>query len=99
PKDENYLKNGIFTKDELSEISNHKLKKLPKIDNNILEYLNSFCVEFWMLIGLKVLVLRLNSPTGYVCRVLRTNMFEIPPNINEFGSKALNAFIMTLKAK
>ncbi|CAJ0839585.1 7469_t:CDS:2, partial [Entrophospora sp. SA101] len=49
--------------------------------------------------GLKVIMLRLDSPTGYVCRVLRTNMFEIPSNIKEFGSKALNVLVMALKAK
>ncbi|CAG8765385.1 8_t:CDS:10, partial [Dentiscutata erythropus] len=49
--------------------------------------------------GLMILLLRLDSPAGYTCRVLRTKMLEIPSQITQFGSKALPVIMLAWKAK
>lgn len=48
--------------------------------------------------GLMMVLLRLDSPAGYVCRVLRSKSFSIATNIKEFG-KTLPLISLTWKAK
>ncbi|CAG8618387.1 1540_t:CDS:10, partial [Acaulospora morrowiae] len=47
--------------------------------------------------GLMMVLLRLDSPAGYVCRVLRSKSFSIATNIKEFG-KTLPLISLTWKA-
>ncbi|CAG8713454.1 11809_t:CDS:10 [Funneliformis mosseae] len=49
--------------------------------------------------GLMILLLRLNSPAGYTCRITRTKMLEIPSQITQFGSKVLPVIMLAWKAK
>ncbi|CAB5217632.1 unnamed protein product [Rhizophagus irregularis] len=49
--------------------------------------------------GLSVLLLRLNSPAGYVNKISRSKMLTILSNISEFGKGVLPAIILTWKAK
>lgn len=48
--------------------------------------------------GLKIL-LRMDSPAGYMCRITRSKMLEIPPQIAQFGSKVLPVVMLAWKAK
>ncbi|CAG8719013.1 17313_t:CDS:2 [Funneliformis caledonium] len=48
--------------------------------------------------GLMMVLLRLDSPAGYVCRVSRSKSFSIATNIKEFG-KTLPLISLTWKAK
>src|SRR4051794_36851966 len=45
------------------------------------------------------LLLRLDSPAGYVCRILRTKNLEIPSQITQFSTKALPVIMLAWKAK
>ncbi|CAG8597602.1 9468_t:CDS:10 [Ambispora gerdemannii] len=49
--------------------------------------------------GLSVLLLRLDSPAGYVSRISRSKMLTIPSNISEFCKGVLPAIILAWKAK
>ncbi|CAG8698341.1 14789_t:CDS:10 [Funneliformis caledonium] len=49
--------------------------------------------------GLMMLLLRLDSPAGYTCRITRTKMLEIPSQIIQFGSKVLPIIVLAWKAK
>ncbi|GES83206.1 hypothetical protein GLOIN_2v1741550 [Rhizophagus clarus] len=49
--------------------------------------------------GLMILLLRLDSPAGYTCRITRTKMLEIPSQIMQFGSKILPIIVLAWKAK
>ncbi|RGB23765.1 hypothetical protein C1646_805911 [Rhizophagus diaphanus] len=49
--------------------------------------------------GLMILLLRLDSPAGYTCRITRTKMLEIPSQITQFGSKVLPVIMLAWKAK
>ncbi|CAB4400787.1 unnamed protein product [Rhizophagus irregularis] len=49
--------------------------------------------------GLSVLLLRLDSPAGYVSRISRSRMLTIPSNISEFGKGVLPAIVLAWKAK
>jgi len=49
--------------------------------------------------GLSVLLLRLDSPAGYTCRISRTKMLTFPSTISEFGTKALPIILLAWKAK
>ncbi|POG81978.1 hypothetical protein GLOIN_2v1501336, partial [Rhizophagus irregularis DAOM 181602=DAOM 197198] len=49
--------------------------------------------------GLMMLLLRLDSPASYTCRITRTQMLEIPSQIIQFGSKVLPIIVLAWKAK
>ncbi|CAG8476978.1 14049_t:CDS:10 [Ambispora leptoticha] len=49
--------------------------------------------------GLSVLLLRLDSPAGYVSRISRSKMLTIPSNISEFCKGVLPAIKLAWKAK
>ncbi|CAJ0641965.1 12991_t:CDS:2 [Entrophospora sp. SA101] len=49
--------------------------------------------------GMIMMLLRLDSPIGYICRISRTKTYEIPTRINEFGKKVLPALVVALKSK
>lgn len=49
--------------------------------------------------GLRISLLRLDSPAGHVCRLSRTRLFEMPTQISEFGVKALPIISLVWKAK
>ncbi|CAJ0866298.1 7646_t:CDS:10 [Entrophospora sp. SA101] len=42
PDDESYIKNNIFTSEELKEICNTEAKDLPEMPNELLKYISSF---------------------------------------------------------
>ncbi|RUS30221.1 hypothetical protein BC938DRAFT_479703 [Jimgerdemannia flammicorona] len=49
--------------------------------------------------GLVMLLLRLDSPAGYTCRVSCSKLLEIPSQVAEFSSKALPVILLTWRAK
>jgi len=49
--------------------------------------------------GLSVLLLTLDSPTGYICRISRSKMLTVPSTVSEFGTRALPAIVLAWKAK
>ncbi|CAI2186908.1 17468_t:CDS:10 [Funneliformis geosporum] len=49
--------------------------------------------------GLMILLLRIDSPVGYTCRITRTKMLEVPSQIAQFGSKVLPVIMLAWKAK
>ncbi|CAG8547968.1 13436_t:CDS:2, partial [Funneliformis caledonium] len=49
--------------------------------------------------NLMVVLLRMDSPEGFVCRVNRTRMIGIPAKVEEFGSKAIHVIMLAWKAK
>jgi len=50
-------------------------------------------------LGLYMSVLRLDTPTGYTCRINRSPTMEIPAEINQFGRKVLPAVALIWKTK
>src|SRR5438105_553929 len=50
-------------------------------------------------LGLSVLLLTLDSPAGYICRIYRSNMLTIPSTVNEFGKGVLPVIVLVWKAK
>lgn len=46
-----------------------------------------------------ILLLRIDSPVGYTCRITRTKMLEVPSQIAQFGSKVLPVIMLAWKAK
>ncbi|PKK58077.1 hypothetical protein RhiirC2_347831 [Rhizophagus irregularis] len=49
--------------------------------------------------GLSVLLLRLDSPAGYIGRITRSKMLTIPSTISEFGKGVLPVIMLAWKAK
>ncbi|CAG8685114.1 4347_t:CDS:10 [Rhizophagus irregularis] len=49
--------------------------------------------------SLMILLLRLDSPAGYTCRITRTKMLEVPSQIAQFGAKVLPVIMLAWKAK
>ncbi|GET03382.1 C2H2-type zinc finger transcription factor [Rhizophagus clarus] len=49
--------------------------------------------------GLIMMMLRLDSPSGYTCRISRSKSFSIPSQVDEFGTKALPTILMAWMAK
>ncbi|CAH1767987.1 9770_t:CDS:2, partial [Entrophospora sp. SA101] len=49
--------------------------------------------------GLTMMMLRLDSPSGYTCRITRSKTFIIPSQVAEFGAKALPAILLAWVAK
>ncbi|KAG9299946.1 hypothetical protein G9A89_009674 [Geosiphon pyriformis] len=49
--------------------------------------------------GLTTVLLRLDSPAGFVSRISRTKSLSIPSDVAEFGSKMLPVILMAWKAK
>jgi len=49
--------------------------------------------------GLSVLLLRLDSPAGYIGRISRSKMLTIPSTIGEFGKGVLPVIMLAWKAK
>ncbi|CAG8618502.1 728_t:CDS:10 [Paraglomus brasilianum] len=49
--------------------------------------------------GLSVLLLTLDSPTGYICRISRSNLLRIPSTVSEFGKRVLPVIMLVWKAK
>ncbi|PKY26780.1 hypothetical protein RhiirB3_442216 [Rhizophagus irregularis] len=48
--------------------------------------------------GLMILLLRLDSPAGYTCRITRTKMLEVPSQIAQFGAKVLPVIMVIMLA-
>ncbi len=46
-----------------------------------------------------MLLLRLDSPEGYICRISRSKMLSVPSTISEFGQKFLPIIVLAWKAK
>ncbi|KAG9287625.1 hypothetical protein G9A89_023975 [Geosiphon pyriformis] len=49
--------------------------------------------------GLKMSLLRLDSPAGYTCRISRSKLLEIPSQVAEFSSKVLPVILLAWRAK
>ncbi|RUS31704.1 hypothetical protein BC938DRAFT_477270 [Jimgerdemannia flammicorona] len=85
-------------------------KKTPKMMKDIFDYLCAL-VEMeeervrklqtigFIHSGLTTVLLRLDSPAGFVNRILRTKSLSIPSDVAEFGSKVLPVILMAWKAK
>ncbi|CAG8591666.1 6887_t:CDS:2 [Ambispora gerdemannii] len=48
--------------------------------------------------GLYMILLRMDVPAGYICRVTRSDTLQVPTNVNQF-EKALKCLVLTWKAK
>ncbi|CAG8793502.1 17518_t:CDS:10, partial [Cetraspora pellucida] len=49
--------------------------------------------------GLMMMMLRLDSPSGYICRISRSKSLNIPSQVEEFGAKALPCILLAWMAK
>ncbi|CAB4407224.1 unnamed protein product [Rhizophagus irregularis] len=49
--------------------------------------------------GLMMMMLRLDSPSGYICRISRSKSLSIPSQVEEFGAKALPCILLAWMAK
>ncbi|KAF0354454.1 hypothetical protein F8M41_014993 [Gigaspora margarita] len=52
----------------------------------------------WIHAELTMMLMRLDNPNGYICRVTRTPLYKIAEEIEQFGEN-LECFILTLKTK
>src|SRR5207248_1139944 len=50
-------------------------------------------------VGLTMMLLRLDCPAGYVCRISRSKSLCIPSKASEFGTKALPTILLAWMAK
>ncbi|RGB28441.1 hypothetical protein C1646_819106 [Rhizophagus diaphanus] len=85
------LKTPKMMKDQFDDLCIHmgsKEKKVRKLET--IGFIHA---------GLSVLLLRLDSPAGYVSRISRSKMLTIPSNISEFCKGVLPAIILAWKAK
>lgn len=87
-----------------------KRKKVRKLETVGLIHSGMLCVIYFLFVGLfqlillnslglSVLLLRLDSPAGYIGRISRSKMLTIPSTVNEFGKGVLPVIVLAWKAK
>ncbi|KAI8140070.1 hypothetical protein BJV82DRAFT_236025 [Fennellomyces sp. T-0311] len=85
---ESFLKTPKMMKDELAEL----ISKRP-------DKRSQFRVVGFISMGLTLQMLVMDSPTGNVCRIRRTQRYEYPETVDLFQASVLPMYEMVLKAK
>ncbi|CAG8502910.1 14391_t:CDS:2 [Cetraspora pellucida] len=62
------------------------------------EKLRQFELVSFIHAGLFMILLRMDVPAGYICRITRSDTLQMPTNVNQF-EKALKCLVLTWKAK
>ncbi|CAG8628090.1 10850_t:CDS:2, partial [Diversispora eburnea] len=84
------LKSPKMLKDMIVDLGNFVEWKTDK--------LRQFELVSFIHAGLFMILLRMDVPAGYICRVTRSDTLQVPNNVSQF-EKALKCLVLTWKAK
>ncbi|CAG8596403.1 1176_t:CDS:2 [Diversispora eburnea] len=84
------LKSPKMLKDMMIDLGNFVEWKTDK--------LRQFELVSFIHAGLFMILLRMDVPAGYICRITRSDTLQVPTNVSQF-EKALKCLVLTWKAK